>query len=165
MGLLDILTGQRDASQGPPSRVPPLARGLAELLAYKQGGSGAPGTGPNFSEQLEDFFKPSPTGGPTSKGMIGALLTGGLMDVVNQFRGAGKSDQVDSWVARGANKPVTPNELSAVLSENQIAFLMQRTGMSRQELLAGLSERLPKVVDELTPDGRLPTQEELTRRL
>jgi len=134
-------------------------------LAYKQGGSGAPGTGYNFSAQLEDFFKPSSTGGPTAKGVMGALLTGGLMDVVHQFRGAGKGNEVDSWVASGANKPVTPTDLSTVLSDDQITYLMQRTGMSREELLAGLSERLPKVVDELTPDGRLPTQEELTRQI
>jgi len=163
MALLDILTGQSGASQGAQSRVPPLARALGELLAYKQGS--APGTGPSVSERLEDVFKPSPTGGPTAKGVIGALLTGGLMDVVQQFRGAGKRDEVDSWVASGANKPVSPADLSQVLSEEQIAFLMQRTGMSRDELLAGLSQRLPKVVDELTPDGRLPTTEELTRRI
>lgn len=169
MALLDILTGQSGASQGPQSRVPPLARALGELLAYKQApgqaGGSAPGTGPSASDRLEDFFKPSPTGGPTAKGMIGALLTGGLMDVVHQFRGAGKSGEVDSWVASGANKPVSPADLSQVLSEDQVAFLMKRTGMSRDELLAGLSQRLPKVVDELTPDGRLPTTEELTRRI
>lgn len=173
MALLDILTGQSGASQGPQSRVPPLARALAELLAYKQargqaGGQAsgsAPGPGPSVSDRVEDFFKPSPTGGPTAKGVIGALLTGGLMDVVQQFRGAGRSGEVDSWVASGANKPVSPADLSQVLSEDQIAFLMQRTGMSREELLAGLSHRLPKVVDELTPDGRLPTTEELTRRI
>jgi uncharacterized protein YidB (DUF937 family) len=35
--------------------------------------------------------------------------------------------------------------------------------MSKQELLAGLSQELPQVVDKLTPDGRLPTDQEATR--
>jgi uncharacterized protein YidB (DUF937 family) len=96
---------------------------------------------------------------------MGALLTGGLMDVVAQFRGAGKGAAVDSWVARGANAPVSPAELSTNLSEDQISFLMQRTGMTREALLAGLSDRLPKVVDELTPEGRLPTADEVIRRI
>jgi uncharacterized protein YidB (DUF937 family) len=40
---------------------------------------------------------------------------------------------------------------------------MHQTGMSREELLAGLSRELPKAVDQLTPDGRLPTEQEAAR--
>ena len=32
-------------------------------------------------------------------------------------------------------------------------------------LLDGLSQYLPRVVDHLTPDGRLPTEDELSDRL
>lgn len=165
MALLDILTG-RNASGG---RVPPLAMALMGLLAYnklKRPEGAASGGQPGLAERVEDFFKPAAAGsGPTAKGVIGALLTGGMMDLVNQFRGAGKADAVDSWVARGPNQAVSPNDLSNVLTEEQIAFLTERTGMSREELLAGLSERLPEVVDELTPEGRVPTSEEMTRRV
>ena len=164
MALLDILTGQRPADTG-STRVPPLAKALAELLAYKQAGNGPTGASASVSDRLEDFFKPSPSGGPTTKGLMGALLTGGLMDVVQQFRGAGKGSVIDSWVGHGANTPVSATDLSSTLSEDQISFLMQRTGMSREELLAGLSDRLPKVVDQLTPDGRLPTADEVTKRI
>ena len=109
MALLDILTGQ----QGSSGRVPPLAKALAGLLAYSKlknpGGEGsAPADGAGLAERLEDFFKPSASGGPTAKGVIGALLTGGLMDLVQQFRGAGKAEAVESWVARGPNQAVSP---------------------------------------------------------
>ena len=165
MALLDILTGRRPSG----GRVPPLAMALLGLLAYnklKKPEGAAPGGQPGFAERLEDFFKPAAGGsGPTAKGVIGALLTGGMMDLVNQFRGAGKADAVESWVARGPNQAVSPNDLSKVLTEEQIAFLAERTGMSRDELLAGLSERLPQVVDELTPEGRVPTTEEMARRI
>ncbi len=165
MALLDIFTGQ----QGSSDRVPPIARALAGLLSYsklKPGKDGAaPTEGADYAERLEDFFKPSASGGPTAKGVIGALLTGGMMDLVNQFRGAGKADAVNSWVARGPNKAVSPDDLSQVLSEEQIRFLTARTGLSREELLAGLSERLPQVVDELTPDGRVPSAEEMQRKI
>ena len=166
MALLDIFTGGQSSS----GRVPPIAKALAGLLSYSQlkkpdGLSAAGASDPDYSERLEDFFKPSPSGGPTAKGVIGALLTGGMMDLVQQFRGAGKTDAVESWIARGPNEAVSSDQLAKVLTEDQIAFLMQRTGMSRQELLAGMSERLPQVVDELTPEGRIPTAEEIQRRI
>jgi len=41
---------------------------------------------------------------------------------------------------------------------------MEQTGLPRDELLSGLSRELPDAVDELTPDGRVPTDEELARR-
>ena len=160
MALLDILGGRRQTG----TRIPPLAMAVLGLLAYSK--LNKPGSsGPGLTERLEDFFKPSADGGPTAKGVVGALLTGGLMDLVRQFRGAGKADAVDSWVSRGPNEGVSSNDLSKVLTEEQIAFLTERTGLSREDLLAGLSERLPQVVDELTPDGRVPTSEELQRRV
>lgn len=166
MALLDIFTGGQSTS----GRVPPLAKALAGLLSYSQlkkpdSLSAADAADPDYSERLEDFFKPSASGGPTAKGVVGALLTGGMMDLVQQFRGAGKTDAVDSWIAPGPNETVSADQLAKVLTEDQIAFLMQRTGMSRQELLAGMSQRLPQVVDDLTPEGRLPTAEEVERRL
>jgi uncharacterized protein YidB (DUF937 family) len=37
--------------------------------------------------------------------------------------------------------------------------------MSRDELLHGLSQYLPQVVDQLTPQGRVPTEQEVHRLL
>jgi len=42
---------------------------------------------------------------------------------------------------------------------------MEQTGMSKQDLMAGLSAKLPEVVDKLTPEGRLPNPEETERLL
>ena len=35
--------------------------------------------------------------------------------------------------------------------------------MDRADLLSGLSQHLPRFVDQVTPDGRLPTEEEAAR--
>jgi uncharacterized protein YidB (DUF937 family) len=35
--------------------------------------------------------------------------------------------------------------------------------MGRQDLLEGLSQHLPEFVDQLTPQGRLPSEEEGSR--
>jgi uncharacterized protein YidB (DUF937 family) len=35
--------------------------------------------------------------------------------------------------------------------------------MGKEDLLAGLSQHLPDLVDQLTPNGRLPTEAEASR--
>ena len=99
-------------------------------------------------------------GGAGSSG-IGAVLSNGLKDLVSQFQGAGKGDVADSWVATGNNKPIEPVDMAKVLTPDQIEFLTARTGLSREELLAGLAEQLPTTVDSLTPQGRLPAPQDL----
>jgi uncharacterized protein YidB (DUF937 family) len=86
-----------------------------------------------------------------------------LGDLLRQFQDGGHGDKARSWISTGANKPVLPNELETVLGSEKIAWLMKETGMSREELLAGLSRELPEAVDKLTPEGRIPTSEEAAR--
>jgi uncharacterized protein YidB (DUF937 family) len=41
--------------------------------------------------------------------------------------------------------------------------LSRRTGLPRDQVVTELSRMLPNVVDKLTPDGRLPTRQEIMR--
>ena len=41
--------------------------------------------------------------------------------------------------------------------------LTQHTGLSREELLSRLTRELPQAVDKMTPEGRLPTEQEASR--
>jgi len=131
--------------------------GLDEILRGGLGGQGSGGLG-GLGGLLGGLG-----GGGAGAGGWGGLLTSGLGDLLDQFHGAGKGDAARSWVGSGQNEAIAPHELSQVLTSEQIDFLTQRTGLSREELLAGLSEQLPSVVDGLTPAGRLPTSEEMNR--
>ena len=142
----------RSASGAPASGAGGL--GLDEILRGGLGGQGSGGLGGVLGGL---------GGGGAGAGGWGGLLTSGLGDLLDQFHGAGKGDAARSWVGSGQNEPIAPHELSQVLTSEQIDFLTQRTGLSREELLAGLSEQLPSVVDGLTPAGRLPTSEEMNR--
>ncbi len=68
----------------------------------------------------------------------------------------------DSWVGKGPNKQVAPGDLANALGADQIEALTSQSGLSRDELLQGLSKFLPDVVNHLTPDGRLPDENELS---
>ena len=136
--------------------------GLDEILRGGLGGQGSGGLG-GLGGVLGGLGGGGAGAGGAGAGGWGGLLTSGLGDLLDQFHGAGKGDAARSWVGSGQNEPIAPHELSQVLTSEQIDFLTQRTGLSREELLAGLSEQLPSVVDGLTPAGRLPTSEEMNR--
>jgi len=102
-------------------------------------------------------------GGLLGEGEAGSILSGGLGDLVKEFQQNGQGDKAISWIARGANRPISPSELEQALGEEKIGWLTQETGISRDELLSGLSRALPETVDRLTPDGRLPTEREAAR--
>ena len=63
----------------------------------------------------------------------------------------------------GPNKRVAPNDISAVLGEDVVWELTRRTGLSRDRVVVELSKLLPTLVDKLTPNGQLPTLQEIAR--
>jgi len=100
-------------------------------------------------------------GGALGGASSGSVLSGGLGDLVDRFRQSGQGDKADSWINTGAtNAPVAPADLEATLGEDTITELTQKTGLSRSELLERLSRTLPEAVNQLTPQGRLPTEAE-----
>ena len=46
---------------------------------------------------------------------------------------------------------------------DQIRTLSAQSGMSGDDLIAPLSEQLPELINQLTPDGRIPTEREASR--
>ena len=98
-------------------------------------------------------------------GAAGSVLSGGLSDLLKQFQQSGQGEAAKSWVGNGPNQSISSDDLAKALGADQINTLMAHSGLSRQDLLAGLSQHLPEVVNELTPDGRLPTEQELSRSI
>ena len=98
-------------------------------------------------------------GGPVP----GPVLRRGLDNTVRDLEQNGQGEIARSWVGRGPNRPITPQQLEAALGEDAIRDLMQQTGMEREELVETLSQHLPRVIDHLTPEGRIPTEQEAAR--
>jgi uncharacterized protein YidB (DUF937 family) len=82
---------------------------------------------------------------------------------MKEFRDRGYGDAAQSWIGTGPNQTIAPNDLENALGSDTLDTIAQQTGMSRSDLLAGLSNHLPELIDQLTPNGRLPTQEEAAR--
>jgi uncharacterized protein YidB (DUF937 family) len=101
-------------------------------------------------------------GGLLAGGAAGSVISGGLGDLLKQFQDSGHGDAADSWVSPGPNKQISPGDLGRALGVDQINTLSSQTGLSRDELLAGLSQHLPDVINQLTPHGRLPDENEVS---
>jgi uncharacterized protein YidB (DUF937 family) len=80
----------------------------------------------------------------------------GLAGLVEQFRSAGMSEQVNSWVGSGRNLPVSPEQLQGAFGVDQMSQMAERMGLSTGDLSAQLSQMLPEAVDHFTPGGRMP---------
>jgi uncharacterized protein YidB (DUF937 family) len=108
---------------------------------------------------------PGGLGGLLAGGAAGSVISGGLGDLLKQFQQNGHGDTANSWVSPGPNKQIAPGDLANALGADQINSLMSQSGLSREELLSGLSQHLPDVIHHLTPDGRLPTESEVASRI
>ena len=179
MGLMDILNGMQNGPHGQPNPssnssggMSPITMAILGLLAYKamrSFGDSRPapnpaGAAPSGGGGLGDLLSGG-LGGLLAGGGAGSILSGGLGDLLNHFQQNGHSDTANSWVSNGPNQTISPNDLASALGTDKINALMAQSGMSRDDLLQGLSQHLPEVVNQLTPDGRLPSEQEAERMI
>src|SRR5713101_7307216 len=136
--------GQPEAPAGGGRPPYPQAGGNVKVATPEESGGG-----------LGDLLK-GWLGGLLAGGAAGSILGGGLNDLVKQLQQRGLGDAADSWIGAGPNKTIAPNDLAKALGADQINSLMAHSGLSRDELLEGLSQHLPRVVDQLTPEGQIP---------
>ncbi|MFH8345745.1 YidB family protein [Streptomyces sp. NPDC018045] len=88
-------------------------------------------------------------GGPGGQG-------GGIQLVLGKLLQGELGRQAHSWVGRGANEPVTPEQVAQALPGETLERIAEEHGVSAQEAAQQLAHTLPQAVDRLTPDGRIP---------
>jgi uncharacterized protein YidB (DUF937 family) len=141
--------------------------GLGDILGGALGGS-LGGSGSSSGGGLGDLLK-GPLGGILGGALGGAatgtVLNGGLGDLLKQLQDAGQGEVAKSWVGPGQNKMISGGDLASALGTDTLDQVTGATGMSRDQLISGLSQHLPNFVDQLTPNGRLPTEAEAARLL
>ena len=186
-GMQNGPRGQRTPGSGSSGGgMSPMTMALLGLLAYKAIKTftgGQPNAAPTRPSAQPGATMGTPAGSPASSGSTGGLgdllkgglggllaggaagsvLSGGLNDLLKQFQQNGHGEVAQSWIGSGPNKTISPDNLEDALGADRINTLSSLSGMSRDDLLNGLSQQLPDVVDQLTPDGRLPTDQEAAR--
>jgi uncharacterized protein YidB (DUF937 family) len=170
----------------------PMTMAILALLAYKAvkhfGGS-QPGAAP--AGQAPSTPTPLPGTTTASTGGLGDVLGGGLGGLMKgrsaallagcwragrrqrSQRRAERPSETISGSGPHRNRELVgrhraqqanfPGDLASALGADQINTLTSQTGLSRDELLSGLAKQLPDIINQLTPDGRLPTEREASR--
>jgi uncharacterized protein YidB (DUF937 family) len=179
MALLGLLAykalkgrgGQTAHPGGTDQRMPPggtasagtAGGGLGDILGGLFGGKpGSSGSGARPGGSLSDLF-PGGLGGVLGGAAAGSVLSGGLGNLMKELQDNGHGRAAQSWVGTGPNEEIAPKDLANALGSDTLNTLSKQTGLSVDDLLAGLSQHLPDLVDQLTPNGRLPTHEEAGR--
>jgi uncharacterized protein YidB (DUF937 family) len=141
--------------------------GLDDILGGLFGGKsgsmpGGTATGAKPSGSLSDLF-PGGLGSVLGGAAAGSVLSGGLGNIIKELQDSGHGRVAQSWVGTGPNEEIAPKDLAHALGTDTLNTLSKQTGLSMNDLLAGLSQHLPDLIDQLTPNGRLPTEHEAAR--
>jgi uncharacterized protein YidB (DUF937 family) len=174
MSGLDDLLGSLSKTTGSGGK---SGGGLDDLLGgLLGGGSGGGGGGGGLQDILGGLLGGGPGGGAsgTKSGVnVGAMAMalapllakllkgGGLSKLVQGARASGLSEQADSWVGTGENEPVSGQEVRGVVGDDTVQELAQQAGISEDEAANVLAQVVPQVVNGLTPNGQLPSDNDL----
>src|SRR5260221_14338760 len=82
---------------------------------------------------------------------------GGIEGIIGKLQQAGLGQQAQSWVGTGQNMPISADALSDIFGQGKLGQLAQQCGIPAGEAAGGLAQGLPNVIDQMTPNGQIPT--------
>jgi uncharacterized protein YidB (DUF937 family) len=138
MGLLDSLLsgviGSATSGQGGQSADNPLGSILASLAGGNQ----------------------QQTGHLLAAAMSMLQQSGGLGGILGQLQSGGLGAQADSWVGTGANMPVSGDQIDRAFGGPALGHIASQLGMSHGQASSAMAQILPELINQLTPNGRVP---------
>jgi len=90
---------------------------------------------------LSDLF-PGGLGGVLGGAAAGSVLSGGLGNLIKELQDNGHGRAPQSWVGTGPNEEIAPKDLANALGSDTLNALSKQTGLSVDDLLAGLTQHL-----------------------
>ena len=122
---------------------------LGGLLGGKPSSVSTTNVGANPNASLKDLL-PGGLGELLGGAAAGSALSGGLGALIKEFQQSGLGQAAQSWVGTGPNQKIASNDLARVLGTDTLDALSKQTGVKREDLLAGFSQHLPDLIDQLT---------------
>jgi uncharacterized protein YidB (DUF937 family) len=107
----------------------------------------------------------SPPGGGAGAASPDGGLVGGLGGLLEKLQNAGHGETVKSWLGPGQNQPIEPGQVHSALGQKTVSEAAQQAGMPEKDFLSQLAQHLPEFVDKLTPNGKIPSLQEIAAAL
>ena len=106
------------------------------------------------------IFETTTSGGQHQSLVIEAvrMLTsreGGLSALTQTFERNGLGHIISSWIGTGENAPVSADQIKTALGSERVADLARKAGLSPESAAQYLTNTLPRLVDALTPNGKV----------
>jgi uncharacterized protein YidB (DUF937 family) len=98
------------------------------------------------------------------EGLLDLLGSGGVDGLARNFERKGLGAEATSWIGTGANRPVSPTQITEALGASQVEGLGRRAGLGASASAAAIAAILPALIDKLTPDGQAPSGAQLRQR-
>ena len=98
-------------------------------------------------------------------GLLNNPEIGGIGGLVSAFQKYDLGNVVASWISNNTNLPISAEQIQSVLGHEPLQDVASKMGLSSGDVASALSERLPGLVDQLTPNGQLPTGDLLAQGL
>ena len=99
---------------------------------------------------------------PQHAGALAAVLeyinspqVGGISGLQQMFQQKGLGGVIASWIGTGQNLPISPDQLQNVLHSDALQNIVAKTGMDQAQVASVLSQMLPHLVDQMTPNGHI----------
>jgi uncharacterized protein YidB (DUF937 family) len=137
--------------------------GLDDILGGLIGGKGGSG---GLDDVLGGGRGGGGGGGSSAMGALlpvlaGLLASGGLSKILGSLKANGLGTQADSWVGTGANDRVTGSQVEQAIGKEQVAEIARQLGVPESQAAEAVAQALPEVVDKVSPEGKLPPDEDL----
>src|SRR5579864_161051 len=86
---------------------------------------------------------------------------GGLTALTQTFERNGLEHIISSWIGTGENAPISADQIKATLGSERLADLAKKAGISPDTATQYLTNTLPRLVDALTPNGKVGNASDL----
>ena len=118
---------------------------------------------------LLDSVESALSGGGKQNDIISEIMnliggrSGGLAGLVQLFTSKGMGDIISSWIGTRKNLPISSGQLTELFGSDTIENLASKLGMDSTSLTGQMSNLLPQVIDKLTPGGKIPEGDILSK--
>ena len=106
--------------------------------------------------------------GQSLSGVVTSLLGqdgAQLPALIKKLTTGGLGDLVQSWISKGKTLPLSADQVKSSMGSKALSELASQLGLSEDKAASKVAGALPQLINKLTPDGQVPDQAALAKRL